>query len=513
MELIFATVAFVFFLLYFYLSRQYNYFQKNEIPSANGIVLGLGHMLPVFSEKKSLATLCEDFYNEAKEYSMYGFYELCSPVLLVREPELVKNVLLTNFSSFSENPFKLNYQDKNELFSLNPFFVDGDKWKEARAPHTHSFSSMKLKQITFQVAKIADKMNKYLSKQCKNGEFETNLKKLCKKFTGEVSSTAIGIETHNFEELQPQNSEMTYNERLDKVFESPSFSTVFQQTIRLYLPSLAKLFQLSVTPIEVDQYFRQIAKTIIDNRKMENFIYNDFAQFVINFQKSHDTKINEETIIAAHMLSFAVDTYETTSLTMSFLIINLAKQPEIQEKVRNEIVTLLKKYNGKLTYDALKEMTYFEKVLNESQRMHHITGYFFKICTKKTKLIGTDGLSCVIKPGQKVGISLSGLQMDSKYWREPEKFNPERFNEDEKNSRHKFTFLPFGEGPRVCVGMRLAVILIKISVAAILKDFSIEISSKMIFPIERDESSFLNSPKGGFWVNIRSLKTSASSND
>ncbi|XP_051162909.1 cytochrome P450 6B4-like [Leptopilina boulardi] len=505
MELIFATVAFVLFLLYFYISWQYNYFQKNEIPSANKIVPGLGHMLPVFSEKKNLATLCEDFYNEAKEYSMYGFYELCSPVLLVREPELVKNILLTNFSSFSENPFKLDYQDKNELFSLNPFFVEGDKWKEARAPHTHSFSSVKLKQITFQIAKIADKMNKYLSNQCKNGEFETNLKKLCKKFTGEVSSTAIGIETHNFEDLKPRNNEMTYNERLDKVFESPSFSTVFQQTVRFYLPSLAKLFRLAVTPKEVNQYFRQIAKTIIQNRKKDNLIYNDFAQFVIDFEKSHGTKLNEETVTAAHMLSFATDVYETSAITMSFLIIDMANQPAIQEKVRNEIVSLLKKYNGKLTYDALKEMTYLEKVLNESQRMHHITGIFSKICTKKIKLVGKDELSCVIKPGQKVVFSAYGLQMDPKYWQEPEKFNPERFNEENNKTRHKFTFLPFGEGPRVCVGMRMGVILIKMAVAAILKDFSVEVSPKMIFPIEKDESSFFNSPKGGFWVNIRSL--------
>ncbi|XP_051165547.1 cytochrome P450 6B4-like [Leptopilina boulardi] len=507
---ILASIAFVLFLLYFYLSWQYNYWQRRGIPSAKGTIPGLGHMLPVFTVQKSMGTLGEDIYKEGKNYSMIGFYRLFTPLLLIRDPELVKNVLLTNFSSFSENPFKINCLEKDELISLNPFFVNGEKWKQARAPLTNSFSSMKLKMMLSLVLNVGSKLSNYLHNQCKdnNDKIDLNLKKLCHKFTGEISSTGMGIEAHNFqEELQPKNGEMTYNQIINKIFDNPSLNTGIHQMIMFFMPTLAKLFKLSITPKEVDQYFRQIAKTIINNRKKEKRTYNDFMQIVLDYQKTHDSNMHEETLAAAHMLSFAADVYETSAITMSFLIMDIASRPEIQEKVRNEIVSLLKKYNGELTYDALKEMTYLEKVLNESQRMNHIGGTFFKICTKKIKLEGNDGLSCVIKPGQTVAFSAYGLQMDSKYWQEPEKFNPERFNEDEKNNRHKFTFLPFGEGPRICVGMRMAAILIKVAVFTIIKDFSVEVSPKMIFPIERDESSFLNSPKGGFWVTIKPLKS------
>lgn len=501
---ILASIAFALFLLHFYLSWRYNYFQKRGIPTVKGIIPGLGHILPVVTGKKNLGSLCEKFYNETKEHSMCGFYQFCRPILLIREPEIVKSVLQTNFASFGENPFELSCPEKDELFSLNPFFVKGDKWKKARAPLTNSFSSMKLKLMLSLFQKVVSKMSKYLHDQCEiEEEKELNLKMLCNKFTGEVSSTGMGIEAHNFqEELQ---GDMKYNEMIGKIFENPTFVSGLQQLIIFFTPSLAKLLQISFTPKELDQYFRQIAKTIIDSRKKENQTYNDFVQFVMDYQRTQDSTINEETLAAAHMLSFAVDVYETTAQTLSFLLMDLARRPKIQTKLREEINRLLEKYNGEMTYDALKEMTYFEKVLNESQRLNHIFGAFFKICTKRTKLEGSDGLSCVVEPGQTVVVSAHGLQMDTKYWNEPEKFDPERFNDEEKNSRHKFTFLPFGEGPRVCVGMRMAVILMKLAVSAILKDFSIEPASKMIIPLKRDESNFLNTPVGGFWVKIKTL--------
>ncbi|XP_051169083.1 probable cytochrome P450 6a13 [Leptopilina boulardi] len=517
MELIniLASITFVLVLIYIYLSWQYNYFKKRGIPTAKGIIPGLGHSLPLITGQKSIASFYEKFYNDTKEYSMCGIYQFCSPVLLIREPELIKNVLLTNFSSFNKNPFKLNCPEKDELLSLNPFFANEEKWKEVRSPFTNSFSGMKLKLMFPLVQKVGVKINNYLHKQLKikNGIFDINLKKLCNKFTGEVSSTGMGIEANNFHEELQSNNNMSYNQIIDKLFEPPSSSIGIPVMILFFLPSLAKLLKFSLTPKVVDQYFRQISKTIINKRKEENLVYNDFVQFMMDYQKLHNTNVNEETLTAAQMLSFAMDVYETTAITMSYLIMDLASRPEIQDKVRHEICTLIEKYNGELTYDALKEMTYLEKVLNESQRINHIIGVFFKICTKQTKLEGSDGLSCFVEPGQTIAFSAYGIHMDEKYWQEPEIFNPERFNDDEKSTRHKFTFLPFGEGPRICVGMRMAVILIKLAVSSILKDFSVHVSSKMIYPMQRDESSFLNSPKGGFWVNMQPLKTDVLSSE
>ncbi|XP_033215863.1 cytochrome P450 6B5-like [Belonocnema kinseyi] len=507
LQYILTSVILVLLFVYYYLSSQYNYWRKRGIPSADGVILGLGNMWPVLSGRVSLSTFCENLYKKASDQSMIGFYRLSTPMLLVRDPDLVKSILQTNFSSFSENQIKINSSKYDELLRFNPFFVSGEKWKKARAPLTNSFSSMKLKTMFPLFQSAACKMSKYLRDKCSdgNGKVELNLKKFCNKYTGEISSTGMGIEAYNFDDVQCQKNEWKYNEILSKIFENSSLATGIRQMILFFMPSLAKLLNISLTPKEVDQFFRQSAKSILANRKKENRTYNDFMQIVLDYQKTHESEIDEETLVASHMLSFAVDVYETTAATLSFLGFELAHRPEIQENVRKEIETLLVKYNGELNYEALQEMTYLEKVLNESMRINHVVGTTFKLCTKETKLVGADGLTCTVKPGTAIVICALGIQMDAKYWPEPEKFDPERFSEEQKNNRQKFTFLPFGEGPRTCVGMRMAILLIKAAIATILKDFSIQLSPKMSLPWKRDETSFLNTPQGGFLVHVKPL--------
>ena len=505
---ILASLILILLTVYYYLSCQYNYWRKRGIPSADGVILGLGNMFPVLSVRESFATFCENLYKKASDHSMVGFYRLTSPMLLVRDPELVKSVLLTNFSSFSENQIKISCPKQDQLLSFNPFFASGEKWKATRPPLTNSFSILKLKTMLPLFNNVTSKMNMYLKEKCSdgNGKVELNLKDLSNKFTGEISSTGMGIESYNFEEDKSKKNDWTYNEILSKIFENSSLANGVGQMIIFFIPGLAKLLKIAIIPKEVDQFFRQSAKSIIETRKKDERTYIDFIQIVLEYHKTHAiTDIDDETLVATHMLSFAVDVYETTATALSFLAFELSCRPEIQEKVRKEIKALLVKYNGELTYEALQEMNYLDKVMNESMRKNHTGGALFKICSKEIKLVGSDGLSCVVKPGTTVVISTFGLQMDPKYWPDPENFDPERFSEEQKNNREKFAFLPFGKGPRMCVGMRMSIILIKMAIATMLKDFSLEVSPKMSLPWKRDESSFLNALQGGFFVNLKSL--------
>jgi cytochrome P450 family 6 len=70
-------------------------------------------------------------------------------------------------------------------------------------------------------------------------------------------------------------------------------------------------------------------------------------------------------------------------------------------------------------------------------------------CTKDYKIPGTD---VVLEKGMPTVIPVLALHHDPKYYPEPERFDPDRFNENEKAKRHHFVYLPFGEGPRICIG-------------------------------------------------------------
>ena len=95
-----------------------------------------------------------------------------------------------------------------------------------------------------------------------------------------------------------------------------------------------------------------------------------------------------------------------------------------------------------------------------------------------------------------------------RYFPNPEIFDPERFSDKEKNSRPAFAYLPFGEGPRNCIGSRFGLMVSKCLLAHILS--SMEVSpdpAKELVPLERNKMSFMTQTKHGIDLKIRHLKT------
>lgn len=505
---IFAFIAIILATLYFYLTWNYNFWKNQGIPYAKNIVPGLGNMAPVIMAKQSFSDICEKLYKNNKQ-SMFGLYQMRTPALLVREPELVKSVLLTNFANFANNQIEIGNSKLDRIFAINPFFSKSDKWKENRAPLTNAFSSKKLKLMLPFIQNVGLYLEAYLKRKTEidHGKFEMELKQFSNMFTGEVAAAGIGFQGHNFQdETESTKGSWAYKRFIEKFFAEPFFTGGIQQVIPLFFPRIANFLNITMVPEYVNKFFYNAVENILSYRKRENIKSNDFLQIMVDYYKANELNIEDNEALISHMVTFAIEIYESSAITMSFLLFQLAAHPKVQQKVRDEIVTILEKSNGKLEYDDFKEMTYFEQVLNESMRLNHVIGTLLKVCTKETQLVGSDGLSCKMEPGNVAVISTYGLQMDSNYWPDPDKFDPDRFSDDQKAQRHKFAFIPFGEGPRICVGMRMATIMIKLAVATILKDYLIQVSPKTPLPLKKSEGSFMTSFEKGLWVILKPLK-------
>ncbi|XP_033230201.1 probable cytochrome P450 6d4 isoform X2 [Belonocnema kinseyi] len=428
-------------------------------------------MWSTFTLQKSFPSLCERIY---KCYPNY----------------------ITNFSSFDENQILLD-PELDPSMSKNPFFTTRDNWKEIRAALTTGFSSRKLKSLFLSTREVSYKLKNYLTKLFeRNSVIEVDLVQFWNKYTGEfVANVGFGMEGHCFEDTH------NFQKAVSPMFGS-SILTRAMEMISFYSPRLAKILRIRRVPKKVELFFRNAVKDVLEARKHNDENYNDFLQMMIEYQKTHGMETLDERTLTIYMEGFFLDAYESASITLSFLCFQLALYPVIQKKARKEIIYSLTKFGGELSYEGLNELNYLEQILNESIRLNATIPLLSKVCTQECQLLGNDGLLCKIKPGDITVISLYGLHMDPKYWPEPEKFDPERFNEEQKGSRSKFVFLPFGEGPRMCVGRRMAMIEMKVAMVQLLKDYYLELSPKTRIPVERD-SNFSTMPECGLWVYVK----------
>ena len=244
-------------LLILYLLKTYTYWKRRGIPTAKGIVPLLGHTLPLLTVRSSYLDLTNEMYEDFKNRSMVGFYKFTNPVLLVREPQLVKTVMQTNFSSFHDNSVAI-IPEVDPLFATNPFFCNGDAWVSGRKRLTWAFSSMRLKILFVAVSGVCKKFQDFLDRRLRSSDkYEVELKYLFSKFTGEVVANAgFGIEGRCFDD---ESHPMAFDRIGDEIFKPNAISAIFQ-TVVFFIPSYQSHTESQYIPEESGQVVQKFSR-------------------------------------------------------------------------------------------------------------------------------------------------------------------------------------------------------------------------------------------------------------
>ncbi|XP_046628190.1 uncharacterized protein LOC124309017 [Neodiprion virginianus] len=496
-------------LLYRHLTSTYGYWKNKSVPCLNGALPGLGHIAPMIFLRKQMSDMYRDFYNEMPGRSIIGLYNFRRPSLMLRDPELVKCIMTNKFKDFSDNDFEIDTRT-DPILATNPGFTNGDRWKASRQQLSSAFTLGKLKYLFESIKITCGELDEYLNKKCsvndRRDTVELELKDLFSKYTaGIVASSAFGVVDDSFK------SDGKYGafRATGRLMFEPSFAKSLIQNIMLFIPVPSRIMKTRFIPKEVDQFFRKVVKDVIKHREERGGEYTDFLQLMIETKKNAKVDLSLEQlvdndVIASRAGSFFFDVYESINVTLSFLVFQIAEHPEVQDRLRQEVVDIVSD-SGDLTYEAVQRMVYMDRVINESARLYPAFGALFKRCTNDTELVGSDGITCQVSTGTSIVIPVAALHMDPEYWPKPEEFNPERFTEENKQRRHKFVHLPFGEGPRICPGQRVAVFIVKAAVATIIQKYRFDLSSRNKIPIQLNPNYFLTTAVGGLWVKFTPL--------
>ena len=211
------------------------------------------------------------------------------------------------------------------------------------------------------------------------------------------------------------------------------------------------------------------------------------------------SKLTNDEIIAQAVV-FLLAGFETTNSTLTSIVYNLVLNPDIQEKLYSEITATMAANPGMPLYDLIHNIEYLQCVINEAQRLFPPAYMPHRECSQSCNINGLK-----IPAGMEVFCATYALHHDPEAWPDPEKFDPERFCSPAKDTRHPYQFIPFGAGPRKCIGMRLSMVETKIVLVKTLLSFKFVRCPETQVPMALSAGATLQ-PRDGLFVRVESRK-------
>ncbi|XP_063930041.1 probable cytochrome P450 6a17 [Zophobas morio] len=487
-----------------YYKWTYQYWKRRNLPYLEPSIPFGNSVNPLRRKEHSSIRLKRTYdYMKSKGWKHCGLFTVLTPTYLVIDLDYLKNIMTKDFQYFVDRG--IYHNEKDDPLSAHLFAIGGQKWRNLRTKLTPTFTSGKMKAM-FQT--LVDCVPNFVDKieSDRVNEKPIDIKEALGCFTTDIiGSCAFGLDCNAFEE---ENS--PFREYGRKFF-IPTFSGMVRGIFLANFPNLARTLGLSLTPKDISDFFIKVVNDTVTYREKNNFTRKDFMQLLIDLKNNklatengykHDgnTLTNDE--IAAQSFVFFIAGFETSSTTMTFALYELSKNQEIQDKVRDEINTVLAKHGGKITYEAIQEMKYMDLVLNETLRKYPPLPVLTRKCVKEYKIPDED---IIIEKGTIIAIPVLAIHYDEDYYPVPENFDPERFTEENRSKRHNYAHIPFGEGPRICIGARFGLMQSKVGLTFLLKSYKFKVNRRTVEPLKIKANSFILSAEGEVWLDAEKI--------
>lgn len=508
MWLIVFSLSLTALLFYLNVYKRFSHWKNKGIPYSKPIYF-LGNFASNVFRIKSFTTIVEECYNEFPKSRYSGVYQFRIPVLLIRDPELVKQVTVKDFDVFPDHTRVIPI-DAEPLFSKNLFNMLHDEgWHDMRATLSPTFTASKMRTIFTLMRQCSEQFVNYYKQSEDN--VSVDLKDSFTRFANDVIGTsAFGV---TCDSLKHRNNEFYVMGKALTNFSGLRSLRFFSYTIS---PFLSKLLRIRFLNKKLEEFFKNLIRETLAIRTQKNIIRADMIQLLmaaqrireqdaIDGEQKHKKNSISDDDITAQALIFFLAGFEVISTAMTFLAYELALNPEIQSKLYEEISATLEENSGNITYEAIISMKYLDSVVSESLRLHAPLAFIDRKSVKPYTIHPSRSSEAPLhlEKGTTIWVPVSSFHHDEKYFPNPMKFDPERFNDENKHKIKPFTYLPFGAGPRTCIGSRFALLEIKLIILQILQHFEIVRDAKTAVPLKPDKTNFNNLPKEGVWVSLK----------
>lgn len=500
-------------------SKHYDYFEKRGIKFVKPYpLIGTNYWMLL---KKAFAYDLQEKTKEFENEKIFGLYDFQTPVVVLNDPEIIKQITVKDFDHFTDRRLFLNPKMSNVVANLL-IVMKGKKWHEMRTSLTPIFTSSKMRLMFELISNCGQQFaeNLEVDNAKYGGSKMYEAKDICTKYTCDViASCAFGYQSDSFQD--PDNQFYNLGRSL---LELRTPKMTMKLLMMRFSPAISRLLGFSMFDRQAAQnFYRLIVETIAAREQKENVrpdLINLLAQLKKGDLKPVDEDGNEgnktgpikrhwtDDELVAQCFVFFFAGFETVSTLLVFATYELAVNPDIQLRLREEIEEIQEQlgYGVPITYDAIQGMKYMDMVVNEALRKWPPGLIVDRLCTKNYQYDDKEGLKFNVEVGDLVWIPIYPIHHNPKYYPDPEKFDPERFNEENKQSFNSATFMPFGIGPRNCIGSRFALLEVKTLLFYLLSKFVFELSSETPVPAKLKPFIIGTAPEKPIMLKLKPLK-------
>lgn len=484
-------LAIILYLLYLYGSINNDVWDKRGVPGPKPVLPFLGNFLPIM--RKGIHTTDLEWHRQYGK--VFGVLEGRMPAIKISDPELVKQIFIRDFHGcFDRRSFDLG-DELSDVLLKGVQNQRGADWKRTRSILTPTFTTGRLKSMIPLMNESCEVMTQNLKKHSEAGESIEAKSFMSRAVLDVIAKTMFGIDIDT--QNNPDSPFIRHAKKIFKfsfakvgvifAFFAPELlplakklpfpSTFDHDSYVFFRDTVNRALQLRADTTEGKKKRKDFVALMKDAHTLNEEIVND-ATMAIDKESAKRGLNNDE--IMAQSMTFLLAGNETTSTGLGMALYALANLPDVQERLYQELSEKLP-VGEEITLEKLQSTEYLDMFLCELMRMYPPAVRF----ERQNRVNDYEIAGYKIPDGCTIEVDTLAIHYDEEIYPNPYEFRPERFTIEEKAKRSLYAYCPFGHGHRHCIGMRFAILEMKVILAAVVRQFEIKrASDTKEFPLD-----------------------------
>ncbi|CAB04112.1 Cytochrome P450 [Caenorhabditis elegans] len=430
---------------------------------------------------------------------VYGITEGLLRTLVISDTNLIHEVFVKQYDNFYGRNLNPIQGDPNREKRVTLFSAQGHRWKRLRTIANPTFSSNNLRKIQVTVEDSALELLRHIEQHTAGGK-AIDVLEYFQEFTMDVIGriamgqpdslmfknpllpcardvfgkprTALFLSGILFPWIGPMIRKVVFY--FTNVFNNPAAQIMYQtaNAVEQRIKQRMAEEKAGIDPGEPQDFIDLFLDAKSDDMELEN--NEDFTKAGVKVTR----QLTKDEVVGQCFV-FLIAGFDTTALSLSYSSFLLATHPKAQKKLQEEIDRECA--DPEVTFDQLSKLKYMECVIKETLRMYPLGALAnSRRCMRSTKIGNYE-----IEKGVDILCDTWTLHYDKSIWGEDaEEFKPERWESGDEHFYQKGGYIPFGLGPRQCIGMRLAYMEEKLLLSHILRKYTLEVCNKTQIPLK-----------------------------